>query len=256
MTTRQKHDTQRKSGSHRAVFPYSGLLFLACAGLAGCNSDPIRDPSFAATLPPALEVPAARQAATGAIYQAGYDVVLFEDSRARRVGDILTVRLTESTNASKSQSNSVSKDNATDISAPTILGASPAFALPGLLPLAATATGNNNLTSKLDSSSAFAGKSGTAQTNSLTGDISVTIADVLPNGNLVVRGEKRLNLNSGNEYVKIAGIVRPLDIAANNVVPSSKVADATIIYNSDGAEADSSKMGWLARFFVSPVFPF
>ena len=100
------------------------------------------------------------------------------------------------------------------------------------------------------------GKSGTAQTNSLSGDISVTIADVLPNGNLLVRGEKRLNLNSGNEYVKISGIVRPLDVAANNVVPSSKVADATIIYNGDGAESDANKMGWLSRFFISPIFPF
>ena len=256
MTQRQKTDVQRPLRKGCDGFPLRKLLLLAYVSLAGCKSDPVRDPSFAATLPAALEVPAARQAATGSIYQAGYDVVLFEDSRARRVGDILTVRLTESTNASKSQSNSIAKDNKTDIAAPTILGASPAFALPGLLPLAATATGNNNLTTALDSSNAFAGKSGTAQTNSLTGDISVTIADVLPNGNLVVRGEKRLNLNSGNEYVKIAGIVRPLDIAANNVVPSSKVADATIIYNSDGAEADSSKMGWLARFFVSPVFPF
>jgi len=255
MNGRQEHDTQRKSASVRDRIPHMASLLLVAVSLAGCKSDPIRDPSFAASMPAPLEVPHARQAATGAIYQAGYDVVLFEDSRARRVGDILTIRLTESTNASKSQSNDISKNNATDITNPTILGANPAFALPGLLPLAEVATGNTLATS-LASNTAFKGKSGTAQTNSLSGDISVTIADVLPNGNLLVRGEKRLNLNSGNEYVKISGIVRPLDVAANNVVPSSKVADATIIYNGDGAESDANKMGWLSRFFISPIFPF
>jgi flagellar L-ring protein precursor FlgH len=82
------------------------------------------------------------------------------------------------------------------------------------------------------------------------------VADVLPNGYLYVRGEKRLNFNQGNEYVKIAGIVRPADIALDNSVPSTKVADATIIYNGDGAGADANKLGWLARFFMSAVFPF
>lgn len=230
------------------------LLAIAVGALTGCNSTPKRDPSFAATLPAPLEVPRARQAATGAIYQAGYDVVLFEDSRARRVGDILTIRLTESTNASKSQSNEISKTQDSEIANPTVLGASPAFGLPGFLPL--DNTRDNSLAATFGSSNAFNGDSATAQRNSLTGDISVTVAEVLPNGNLFVRGEKRLNLNSGNEYVKISGIVRPLDVAANNTVPSTKVADATIIYAGDGAEADAGKIGWLARFFVSAMFPF
>ena len=238
-------------------FPRWPALALLALALSGCNTTPVRDPEFAASLPAPLEVPQARQAASGAIFQSGYDVVLFEDSRARRIGDILTIRLIEATNASKSQSNDISRNSKTDIPNPTILGANPAFALPGLLPLVATAaSGSNTLATSLASNNAFKGQSGTAQTNTLTGDISVTIADVLPNGNLLVRGEKRLNLNSGNEYVKISGIVRPLDVAANNVVPSSKVADATIMYNGDGAEADAGKMGWLSRFFVSALFPF
>ena len=133
------------------------------------------------------------------------------------------------------------------------LGANPAFGLPGLLPL--SNTDDNSLETEIGGNTEFKGESDTAQRNSLSGDISVTVADVLPNGNLVVRGEKRLNLNSGNEYVKIAGIVRPLDIAANNVVPSTKVADATIIYTGEGAESDATKMGWLGRFFTSALFP-
>ena len=79
---------------------------------------------------------------------------------------------------------------------------------------------------------------------------------LLEDGNLFVRGEKRLNLNQGNEYVKISGIVRPVDIASDNSVPSTKIADATIIYNGDGAGADANKLGWIARFFISAVFPF
>lgn len=257
MKQRQKSTVIQSCRAACDGFPRWSALALLALALSGCNTTPVRDPEFAASLPAPLEVPQARQAASGAIFQSGYDVVLFEDSRARRIGDILTIRLIEVTNASKSQSNDISRDSATDIANPTILGANPAFALPGLLPLVATAaSGDNTLETSIASNTTFKGKSGTAQTNKLTGDISVTIADVLPNGNLLVRGEKRLNLNSGNEYVKISGIVRPLDVAANNVVPSSKVADATIMYNGDGAEADAGKMGWLSRFFVSALFPF
>jgi flagellar L-ring protein precursor FlgH len=229
------------------------LLALVCV-LGGCNTMPQRDPAFAASFPAALDVPQQQQATSGAIYQAGYDMVLFQDDKARRVGDVLTVRLVESTNATKASSNDIAKDQNSTIENPTILGASPQFGLPGMLPL--SITDNNTLETKLSSNHAFKGKSATAQQNSLSGDITVTIADVLPNGNLMVRGEKRLNLNSGNEYVKISGIVRPIDIQANNTVLSTKIADATIVYNGDGAEADASKIGWLARFFVSALMPF
>lgn len=227
---------------------------VAAVQLAGCNSMPRRDPTFAASYPAPLEVSQQQQAATGSIYQAGYDVVLFEDVKARRVGDILTIRLTESTNATKASSNDISKSQDSTIDNPTILGASPVFGLPGMLPL--DPTEGNTFESNLSSEHKFEGESATAQRNSLQGDITVTIADVLPNGNLIVRGEKRLNLNAGNEYVKISGIVRPIDIQTNNTVLSTKVADATIVYNGEGAEADASKIGWIARFFVSALMPF
>lgn len=233
---------------------FRASLILPLVLLTACNSMPRRDPAFAASYPAPLEVTRQQQAAAGSIYQAGYDVVLFEDVKARRVGDILTIRLVESTNATKASSSDISKDQESKIENPTILGASPQFGLPGLLPL--NVTDNNSLESSLASQHEFKGKSATAQRNSLSGDITVTVADVLPNGNLMVRGEKRLNLNAGNEYVKIAGIVRPLDIQANNTVLSTRVADATIVYNGDGAEADASKIGWLARFFVSALIPF
>ena len=219
--------------------------------ISGCNTTPRRDPTYSATYPVAFEQPI--QARTGSIYQRGYDIAFFEDTKARRIGDILTITLDEATNASKSSSNDLGREQTSTVTNPTILGATPQFGLPGLLPLSQTE--NNTLESNLGTSHEFTGDSDSAQSNSLSGDITVTIADVLPNGNLLVRGEKRLNLNQGNEYVKISGIVRPLDISTANTVSSTKVADATIVYNADGANADANKIGWLGRFFLSAVFP-
>jgi flagellar L-ring protein precursor FlgH len=230
------------------------IAIAACFALTGCDMlQPIKsDPAFAATLPhhppPQVFQP------TGAIYQAGYDMILFEDIKARRVGDLLTIKLVERTDASKSAKTTNSRDTSASISNPTLAGAAPAFGLPGFLPL--SDTGNNNLDFELSSKHDFAGKGDSSQRNSLTGDITVTVAEVLPNGYLRVRGEKRLTLNQGYEYVQISGIVRPTDITSDNTVLSTKVADATINYKGEGQLADANKMAWLARFFMSVIFPF
>ena len=84
----------------------------------------------------------------------------------------------------------------------------------------------------------------------------VTVIEVLPNGYLMVRGEKRIGINQGNEYIKLSGIVRPADIDSTNTVLSTKMADPTIVYVGEGAIADANKIGWLARFFISALFPF
>ena len=229
------------------------ILFLLLLGtLVACNSTPRRDPAYSPSYPAAFEPPIQQQ--TGSIYQSGYDIAFFEDLRARRIGDILTIQLSEETNASKSSKTEHDRTQETTIANPTILGAAPQFSVPGVLPLSITE--DNTFDTNIESSNAFEGESDSEQSNSLEGDITVTVADVFPNGNLLVRGEKRLNLNQGNEYIKISGIVRPVDIAADNTVPSTKVADATIIYNGDGAGADANKIGWIARFFISAVFPF
>ena len=102
----------------------------------------------------------------------------------------------------------------------------------------------------------FDGKSDSSQSNKLEGSITVTVAERLPNGNLLVRGEKRITINQGQEFVRLQGIVRPVDIGPANTVPSTKIADATITYTGKGALADSNRQGWLSRFFNSPWFPF
>jgi len=228
-------------------------LSLALIGLvlAGCNSTPTRDPEFAAVRPQVSPPP---RPTAGAIYQAGYGLTLFEDHRARRVGDILSIRLNESTSASKSAGTSVDKSNTTAITNPTILGTSPTFNLPGSLPLVSTR--GLNLQTALASSNEFDGDSASSQSNQLTGNIAVTVAEVLPNGNLVVQGEKILTLNQGHEHIRISGVVRTEDVDPDNTIDSTKVANARIIYAGEGPVADSNTMGWLSRFFISALFPF
>jgi flagellar L-ring protein precursor FlgH len=160
------------------------------------------------------------------------------------VGDVLTVTLNERTNAQKRADLGTSKNTNISVTAPNILGVSPAMVL------------GQSLETEVATSTVFEGQGDAQQSNLLTGDISVTVVELLPNGNLRVRGEKRVALNDGSEYIRLSGIVRPIDIDVANIVPSSKVADATIMYTGDGAVADSNKMGWLARFFNSPIFPF
>ena len=228
------------------------LLAIAAAALfSGCATTPKPSDSYRPTLPPAYM---ATQPENGSIYHAAHDVRLFEDVKARRIGDVITVLLSESTSASKSAKTTADKDQETTIANPTFFGASPQFNLPGLIPL--DSNRDNNLEQNLSASRAFSGEADSSQSNSLRGAITVTIADVLPNGNLVVRGEKWLTLNQGEEFIQISGMVRPQDISPSNTVLSTQIGDAQIIYSGKGFLNDSNSMGWLARFFNSPIWPF
>ncbi len=227
------------------------LVILTTTLVVGCNTPPKRDPDYAAVRP--ISPPPAPEG-TGSIYQTGYSTFWFENIRARRVGDMLTIKLVEQTDATKKAATAVDKTNSTSITNPTILGSTPQFDVPGKLPLASTT--NNNLGFNLESSHAFDGEGDSSQSNKLTGDITVTVIEVLPNGYLMVRGEKRIGINQGNEYVKLSGIVRPTDIDSTNTVASTRLADPTIIYVGDGPVADSNIMGWLAKFFISAIMPF
>ena len=227
------------------------LAAAASALLSGCNSAPTRDPDFANVRPP---VPRTTRPTAGAIYSVSYDMALFEDLRARRVGDILTVRLVEETAARKSADTEHDKNTDISIANPTILGAPVAFSVPSALPLAAVMP--NTLETSLESDHSFEGDSSSAQSNSLEGEITVSVAEVLPNGNLVIQGEKLFTLNQGHEHIRFSGIVRPYDIDASNTVVSTRVADARIVYAGEGPANDTNKIGWLARFFISAIMPF
>lgn len=207
---------------------------------AGCSHVPRPDENFAATLPE--EVPSASQA-NGSIYQAGHEETLFDNAVARRVGDVLTITLVENTNAQKSAV-TTTKKTTTEAMAGTLLGGS------------VTMHGRNLLNNNLNDATTFDGEGDSSQSNQLTGSISVTVAKRLANGNLLVRGQKWITINQGREYVRLQGIVRPIDIAPDNTVLSSQVADATIAYGETGTLADANTKGWLARFFDSKWMPF
>ncbi len=175
----------------------------------------------------------------GAIFQpdAGY-AALYEGWRARRVGDPLTVVLVEKTAASKSANSKLDSSGGFGLTPPTT------GALSLFKPTDASVSGNRN----------FKGGGTADQANSLTGEFSVTVATVYPNGTMLVEGQKRVTLNRGDEFVRIRGLVRMSDVGLDNRVPSTRVADAEISYTGKGDVARASRQGWLSRFFqvVSP----
>ncbi|WP_164074068.1 MULTISPECIES: flagellar basal body L-ring protein FlgH [Stenotrophomonas] len=180
----------------------------------------------------------------GAIYAAGPTLQLYSDRRARDVGDLLTITLLENTTATTSANTATNKESNLSIGTPSIFGAP--VTLGGKDVLSATAAGKRD----------FTGKGNSAQSNRLQGSVTVTVVQRLPNGNLVVQGQKNLRLNQGDELVQVQGIVRPADIAQDNSIPSSRVADARIVYGGRGPVAQSNAMGWLSRFFNSGLTPF
>ena len=149
----------------------------------------------------------------------------------------------ESTTATTSATTGIDKSSKAAMSAGAILGG----------PL--TLNGRDLLSTDMSGDRSFSGKGNSAQSNKLQGSLTVTVVQRLPNGNLVVQGEKNMRLNQGDELVQIQGVVRPLDIATDNSVSSSRVADARIVYGGRGPIAKSNAMGWLGRFFNSPIFP-
>jgi len=215
---------------------------VSLALLAGCAMPVARndDAAWAATPP---QEPAAVPVANGAIYQDAQNMELFNDPRAHRVGDILTISLVESTQASKKASTSTSKKDKSNLAAPTILGR----------PIS---IGGKDVSFGTEGDRSFDGSGNSSQSNQLTGSITVTVAQRLSNGNLLVRGEKWLTINQGQELVRISGIVRPQDIGQDNSVPSTRVADARIGYTGRGTLADANTQGWLSRFFSSKWMPF
>lgn len=192
---------------------------------------------FSMTLPPP---PAPAPPADGAIFKAsaGY-APLYEGWRARRVGDPLTIVLVERTLASKSASSKL--DSKSDV------GLTP----PAVGPLSFVPP--NSL--RADGSRGFNGTGQADQSNSLSGEVSVTVSEVFPNGTMMVQGGKRVTLNRGDEFVQIKGLVRWADVDADNRVLSTRVADAQIAYTGKGDVARASRQGWFSRFF-STVSPF
>ena len=224
-------------------FARTALACTVAALLGGCViAGDVRPYPAMAPIQPIM--PPQAEPTAGAIYAAGPTLQLYSDRRARDVGDLLTITLLENTTAQTSANTATNKESNLSLGTPSILGAP--VTLGGKDILSATAKGARD----------FTGKGNSAQSNRLQGNVTVTVVQRLPNGNLVVQGQKNLRLNQGDELVQVQGIVRPGDISADNTVPSSRVAEARIVYGGRGPVAQSTAMGWLSRFFNSGRTPF
>ena len=215
------------------------LFASGCASIDQAKTLP-DDPDFAPILPEMEDEPLVP---TGSLFKLNYVNNIYSDSKAHRVGDIISVILSESTQAQKNAKTEMKKENSATLSPITGFGGVPV-----------------NFKDKAiqfgyDQESDFKGDSKANQGNSLSGNISVHVLRVLPNGNLMIRGEKWMSLNNGDEYIRLTGVIRPQDINSNNTVTSSKVANARIQYAGTGAFADVQEQGWLSSFFSSSWWP-
>lgn len=214
-----------------------GTFFLAaCAQLESTPPAIVHQPMTARPVP--IE---AQPAANGAIFRPQVARPLFEDRKPRYVGDILTINLVEKTSAKKNASSNASRKSSASASINTMNR----VPLAGLAGLGLGASSDNSVE----------GKGGAAADNAFQGTITVTVVDVLPNGNLLVSGEKQVAINQGREYIRFSGVVNPDTISAQNTVESTQVADARIEYVGSGYIDEAQKMGWLQRFFLN-VLPF
>ncbi len=226
------------------------VLFLTAATtaclLTGCLSIPLFSLSKKEKDTPMPQTAVQYAPSAGSIYRDGTPgrLNLFSDRRATDVGDLLTIVLSETTAAQTKATTTTAKTTKDTMANPTIAGGN------------VTVHGRNILENTIDASRDFTGTGDSSQSNSLNGNLTVTVIRRLPNGNLVVRGQKNLQLNQGNEYIQVDGVVRQADITRENTIPSSLVADARISYNGRGTLSQANQMGALARFFQSPLYPY
>ncbi|RTR39325.1 flagellar basal body L-ring protein FlgH [Shewanella canadensis] len=228
--------------SKSSILLAAAMVFLPV--LTGCSSTggkPIADDPYYSPVYP--EAPPTKIAATGSMYQDSQASSLYSDIKALKVGDIITVMLMESTQAKKSASNEIKKG--------TDLTLDPIYAGGGNITI-----GGQPIDLRYKDSMNTKRESDADQSNSLSGSISANVMQVLNNGNLVIRGEKWISINNGDEFVRITGIVRSQDIRPDNTIDSQRVANARIQYSGTGTFAEVQKVGWLSSFFMGSWWPF
>jgi flagellar L-ring protein precursor FlgH len=210
-------------------------LALALAGCAGFAPSAPKASSLADDPPPRNT---ARAGVSGGVFAPDSVLSLISDSRAFRVGDVVTVTLQETTQASKAAGTTFSKNSDAAITPLTVAGHAVKSDI------------------SIDAKRSFDGNATSTQQNALTGAITVVVQEVMPNGLLKVSGEKNLTLNQGEEMLRLKGYLRPADIDSNNQVSSQRIANAKIMYSGQGTLADANTAGWLTRFFNGPWMPF
>lgn len=227
------------------IFNYAvtGLILTLLSGCEALNPPaPGLNPDYAPTFPSSPD-PKELRKVSGSIYSNETALPLFETPRARHPGDILTVFLIERTDAQKNATTTQKKNDQIQVTNKLFLGR----------PIALGS--GYSMDFDLDNQRKFTGDAKSVQNNRLAGSISVTVSKVLPNGNMLVQGEKWVRINQGNEFVQLSGIVRPQDIKADNSILSDRIANARISYGGTGQVNNTNAQGWLARFIWGPLFP-
>jgi len=221
----------------------TGFIILLMSAISACSlvKKEHEKESFKATPPVVIKLP---KDDNGAIFRPEMDVGLFDDNNARNIGDILTIILNENTNASSTANTSATKDQKVDLPSPKLAGDK------------VTKNGKEILNNELKAKREFNGQGTSAQNSSFSGSISVTVAKVLPNRNLVIRGEKLVLLNQSEEFIRFSGIVRPQDIKPDNTVESKRVANVHVMYAGNGTISSANSMGALGRFFQGKAWPY
>lgn len=222
-------------------------LLLLLHLLAGCAMTPSTSIHQPETTRPSSSMPMVSEEFSGSIFHAANNtrtnrryIPLFEDRRARSVGDTIIVTLNERTNASKKSGSNVDREGSMGLSVPDFFGL-PASIL-------------NNLSAETKSTTAFKGDGASSSNNDFTGTITVTVIEVLANGNLLVSGEKQIGINQGQEFIRLSGVINPIHVVENRI-SSVQVADARIEYRANGYLDEAQTMGWLTRFFMN-ISPF
>ncbi len=212
------------------------LMLLAGLALSGCvTMNPrveVAEPTNVIPVAPPQAV-----STNGAIFQAGQYRPLFEDYRARHRGDTLNVQIVEKVVASQKSTSTVDKSGKVDASV---------TALPGINPTRLTRANVEGI-----SNNAFAGKGATESSNDFFGSITVLVTDVLPNGHLLIAGEKQIGVNSNVDVLRFSGQVDPLLIQAGNTIRSVQIANVRVEHRGRGQQADAQTIGWLSRFFLN-----
>jgi flagellar L-ring protein precursor FlgH len=229
-----------KHGPAPARWAHSILLACACAALVACESQPLY-PSYAPSPdepPPLAGLPTPRRGQAGGVFMSDAPASLTADSRAFRSGDVLTVVLQETTQASKKTGTTTGKNSSATIAPLVLMGKS-----------LKTDIG-------VDAQRSFDASDSSTQQNTLQGAITVVVRQVLPNGLLQIQGEKSLTLNQGEEFIRVSGYARVSDIDTDNRLSSQRIANARIVYSGRGALAETQRQGWLSTFFNGPFMPF
>lgn len=221
------------------------LLTAGCATLEGYRDDVEGLPREARILRggPLTPEPAREETTPGSLWRSATPVArLFQDTKARNVGDILTITIVESASARKNATTETSRETSNTAGISSLLGFERLLRRQSGL---VGATGN----------SSFEGEGTTTRSESLTATVSARVTRVLDNGNLMIEGRREIRVNNENQVIVLTGIVRPEDIQRNNTVLSNFIADARIVYTGSGVVSDRQRPGWLARI-LDFVWPF